>query len=101
MRSLHPSSFIPHPFIMRIVLNGWFLDQPDTGSGQYTLQLLKHLPQVAPQHEYALVVPHKNSFEIADITAGIDLQILTSNNHFSQVALRTVNHAARGAGLRA
>ncbi len=64
---------------MRIVLNGWFIDQPHTGSGQYTLQLLKHLPQVAPQHEYALVVPHKGSFKIHDITAGTDLQSLASN----------------------
>jgi glycosyltransferase involved in cell wall biosynthesis len=64
---------------MRIVVNGWFIDQPHTGSGQYTLQLLKQLPRVAPQHEYALVVPHKNSFQIVDITASTDLQSLTSN----------------------
>jgi glycosyltransferase involved in cell wall biosynthesis len=64
---------------MRIVINGWFIDQPDTGSGQYTLQLLKQLSRVAPQHEYALVVPHKNSFEIIDITADTDFQLLTSN----------------------
>jgi glycosyltransferase involved in cell wall biosynthesis len=63
---------------MRIVINGWFVDQPDTGSGQYTLQLLKHLPQIAPQHEYALVVPHKNSFEIVDIAADTELQSLAS-----------------------
>jgi glycosyltransferase involved in cell wall biosynthesis len=64
---------------MRIVINGWFVDQPDTGSGQYTLQLLQQLPRVAPQHEYALVVPHKNSFKIHDITADTDLQSLASN----------------------
>ncbi len=64
---------------MRIVINGWFIDQPDTGSGQYTLQLLKHLPHVAPQHDYALVVPHKSSFEIHDITADINFQSLISN----------------------
>ncbi len=64
---------------MRIVLSGWFIDQPDTGSGQYTLQLVKHLPQVAPQHEYALVVPNKGSFKIHDITADTDFQLLTSN----------------------
>jgi glycosyltransferase involved in cell wall biosynthesis len=54
---------------MRILLNGWFIDQPHTGSGQYTLQLLKHLPQLASQHEYALVVPKRNSFEIIDLTS--------------------------------
>ena len=64
---------------MRILLNGWFIDQPHTGSGQYTLQLLKQLPCIAPQHEYALVVPHKGSFKIIDITADTDFQLLTSN----------------------
>ncbi len=64
---------------MRIVINGWFTNQPDTGSGQYTLQLLKQLPRVAPQHEYALVVPHKGSFKIHDITPDTDLQPLASN----------------------
>jgi glycosyltransferase involved in cell wall biosynthesis len=71
---LHPSSFI-----MRIVFSGWFIDQPDTGSGQYTLQLLKHLPQIAPQHAYALVVPHKGSFKIHDITADTEFQSLAAN----------------------
>ncbi len=64
---------------MRIVLNGWFIAQPDTGSGQYTLQLLKQLPHVAPQHDYALVVPHKNSFKIYDITADTNLPSLIAN----------------------
>lgn len=42
---------------MRIAINGWFWDQPHTGSGQYTRQLLAHLLQIAPQHEYVLVRP--------------------------------------------
>jgi len=62
---------------MRIVLNGWFVDQPHTGSGQYTLQLLQHLPQVAPQHEYALVIPKRNSFEIIDLTSNFQLPTST------------------------
>jgi hypothetical protein len=64
---------------MRIVLNGWFIDQPHTGSGQYMRQLLKQLPQVAPQHEYALVVPDRGSFKIHDITASTDLPSLISD----------------------
>ncbi len=64
---------------MRIVLNGWFTDQPHTGSGQYLRQLLKQLPQVAPQHDYALIVPHRNSFEVVDVDANTNLQLLTSN----------------------
>jgi glycosyltransferase involved in cell wall biosynthesis len=73
---------------MRIVLSGWFIDQSHTGSGQYALQLLRHLPQVAPQHEYALVVPHKNSFKIHDITADTDLQALASTVQRPRSGLR-------------
>jgi glycosyltransferase involved in cell wall biosynthesis len=45
---------------MRIAINGWFWDQPYTGSGQYSRQLLTHLAQIAPQHEYILVTPEKS-----------------------------------------
>ncbi|MBP7689435.1 MAG: glycosyltransferase family 4 protein [Thermoflexales bacterium] len=64
---------------MRIVLNGWFIDQPHTGSGQYLRQLCQQLPRVAPQHEYALIVPHRNSFEVIDLDAHTDLQSPISN----------------------
>jgi glycosyltransferase involved in cell wall biosynthesis len=42
---------------MRIAINGWFWDQPLTGSGQYTRQLLAHLVRIAPEHEYVVVTP--------------------------------------------
>jgi glycosyltransferase involved in cell wall biosynthesis len=42
---------------MRIAINGWFWGQPQTGSGQYTHQLLAHMYQIAPEHEYILVTP--------------------------------------------
>lgn len=63
---------------MRVVINGWFIDQPHTGSGQYLRQLLKQLPRVAPQHEYAVIVPHRNSFKIIDVDAKTDLATLSS-----------------------
>jgi glycosyltransferase involved in cell wall biosynthesis len=50
---------------MRIAINGWFWDQPLTGSGQYTRQLLAHLIQIAPQHEYVVVTP-ETSFPVTD-----------------------------------
>ncbi len=62
---------------MRVALNGWFIDQPHTGSGQYLRQLIRHLPRVAPQHEYALIIPHRTSFQIIDVDA--DLQLSTAN----------------------
>lgn len=42
---------------MRIALNGWFWDQPHTGSGQYLCALAEYLPEAAPEHEYIIVVP--------------------------------------------
>lgn len=43
---------------MRIALNGWFLaHHPHTGTGRYVHALLTHLPVVAPEHTYWVVVP--------------------------------------------
>lgn len=43
---------------MRVALNGWFLvHDAHTGTGQYLRALLNWLPQVAPHHEYVVVVP--------------------------------------------
>ena len=44
---------------MRIALNGWFLDQPGTGSGQYLQGLLGAMAAAGQghEHEYLLVVP--------------------------------------------
>jgi glycosyltransferase involved in cell wall biosynthesis len=49
---------------MRIALNGWFLDQPGTGSGQYLQGLLRAMAAVGQEHEYLLVVP-RGRFELA------------------------------------
>ena len=42
---------------MHIVYNGWFWDQPNTGSGQYLRRLLHSLHRVAPDLEMTLVLP--------------------------------------------
>lgn len=42
---------------MHIALNGWFWNQPYTGSGQYLRHLLAALHQRAPEHRFSLVVP--------------------------------------------
>ena len=44
---------------MRVIINGWFWGQPHTGSGQYTHQLLAHMIQIAPEHEYLVLTPEK------------------------------------------
>jgi len=43
---------------MHIAFNGWFWDQPHTGSGQYLRHLLAALNRLAPEHRLTLVVPH-------------------------------------------
>jgi glycosyltransferase involved in cell wall biosynthesis len=42
---------------MHILLNGSFWTQPTVGSGQYLHGLVRHLPRVAPQHRYTLLLP--------------------------------------------
>jgi glycosyltransferase involved in cell wall biosynthesis len=42
---------------MHIAFNGWFWNQPYTGSGQYLRHLLAALQQVAPEVRLSLIVP--------------------------------------------
>jgi glycosyltransferase involved in cell wall biosynthesis len=42
---------------MRVAINAWFLDQPNTGSGQYLRELLRALPAAMPDAELLLVTP--------------------------------------------
>lgn len=45
---------------MHIAFNGWFWDQPNTGSGQYIRYLLPNLRRVAPDLQITLVMPPHN-----------------------------------------
>lgn len=42
---------------MHIIFNGWFWDQPNTGSGQYLRHLLAALRRAAPDVQLTLVLP--------------------------------------------
>ncbi|MBL8166155.1 MAG: glycosyltransferase family 4 protein [Anaerolineae bacterium] len=42
---------------MHIAFNGWFWDQPNTGSGQYVRRLLHYLRRVSPDLQMTLVLP--------------------------------------------
>ncbi|HEY3289663.1 MAG TPA: glycosyltransferase, partial [Anaerolineae bacterium] len=46
---------------MRIALNAWFHEQPDTGSGQYTRNLISALKEISPQLDIQLVTPNRRS----------------------------------------
>jgi hypothetical protein len=43
--------------MMRLAINGWFWDQPATGSGQTVRYLIPALVQQDPSLEITLVVP--------------------------------------------
>ncbi|MEQ8674463.1 MAG: glycosyltransferase family 1 protein [Aggregatilineales bacterium] len=45
---------------MHIAFNGWFWDQPNTGSGQYIRHLVRHLRRLDPQLELTLILPPHN-----------------------------------------
>jgi glycosyltransferase involved in cell wall biosynthesis len=45
---------------MHIAFNGWFWDQPNTGSGQYIRRLLHHLRRIAPDLDMTLILPPHN-----------------------------------------
>ncbi len=57
---------------MHIAFNGWFWDQPNTGSGQYVRHLLHHLPRVAPDVKLTLVLP-PGLRQVDDLPATVNL----------------------------
>ncbi len=80
---------------MRIAINGWFLNQPHTGSGQYTRQLLAHLLQIAPQHEYIVIAPEGNQLATRKTVLGsspITRQLGLGKVWFEQVTFPRTCH---------
>ena len=51
---------------MHLIINGWFVGQPTTGSGQYIHHLLTHMPPQGPQHRFTLLVPQPGPGAIQD-----------------------------------
>jgi glycosyltransferase involved in cell wall biosynthesis len=62
---------------MRIAINGWFLDQPGTGSGQYLRGLLTALATQAPEHEVLLIAPRLRA-ELRSLSLHVQFISLTS-----------------------
>jgi glycosyltransferase involved in cell wall biosynthesis len=56
---------------MRVALNGWFWDQPHTGSGQYLRRLMAGLRKAAPELKLTLVLP--GAGEARDIPDGVEM----------------------------
>ena len=55
---------------MHIAINGWFWDQPATGSGQYLHSLLANLRRVAPELDLSLALP-THIQQPADLPEGV------------------------------
>ncbi len=47
---------------IRVAVNGWFAEQPATGSGQYTRRLLHHLRAIAPGWRFLPQHPDRSAF---------------------------------------
>src|ERR1044071_6731669 len=57
---------------MHIAFNGWFWDQPNTGSGQYIRYLLANLRRVAPDLQMTMVMPPHNPAP-TDLPANVNI----------------------------
>jgi len=53
---------------MRVAINGWFWDNPTTGSGQYTRRLVEGLVTLEPDLELTLVAPRGWWFQVSRLT---------------------------------
>lgn len=59
---------------MHIAFNGWFWDQPNTGSGQYLRNLLTALRRVAPALKMTLVLPPQQT-EVSGVPANVEVVV--------------------------
>ncbi len=69
-------------FSMHIAFNGWFWNQPNTGSGQYIRRLLHNLRRVAPDLQMTLILPPHNNVP-DDVPA--DVSIVTTSGSSGQL----------------
>jgi glycosyltransferase involved in cell wall biosynthesis len=56
---------------LRVAINGWFWDQPYTGSGQYLRYLLPAMRRFAPDIEFILILPSNTAN--TEIPGGVDV----------------------------
>jgi len=70
---------------MHIAINGWFWDQPHTGSGQYVRKLLAGLRRMAPDLDLTLILP-RHVREPEDLPPDIDVVYTAGvNNNLGKV----------------
>ena len=79
---------------MHLAINGYFLDQPTTGTGQYTQQLLGELDETWPGRVSVLLPPHAQAEQAFPSTSKVQVHLLPVPFHghlgkvwFEQVAV--------------
>lgn len=70
---------------MRVALNGWFWNRPDTGSGQYLRRLVTTLAGVAPRLQITLVVPEGWEVEPPGESVSVERVALRGRGHLAKV----------------
>ena len=63
---------------MHLAINGYFFDQPTTGTGQYTRQLLRELQEHWPHRLSVLLPPTFNSAQMPAISAHTEVHVLST-----------------------
>lgn len=86
---------------MHVALNGWFWDQPHTGSGQYLRRLLTALRRTAPDVRFSLVLPSHIARPQA-VPAGVEVvHVNAGKGNLSKVWFEQRSYPAAVARLKA
>lgn len=59
---------------MRVLISGWFLQYPTTGTGQYAWELLRHLPRARPNWTIGVAVPEGWSASLPEGVAPVEVR---------------------------
>ncbi len=88
---------------MRVALNGWFWDQPNTGSGQYLRRLVAGLARFHPDDEFLVLYPGGMAPDTATDAPNVTFSTTpaAAHNHLSKVWWEQVQvpRLARRAGV--
>jgi glycosyltransferase involved in cell wall biosynthesis len=78
---------------MHVAINAYFWNQPYTGSGQYTRQLVYHLNRYVSDLEITLVFPQVNGITVPEqVPPSVDVKIVTTRTgHAGKVLFEQVH----------
>ncbi|MGC9467273.1 MAG: glycosyltransferase family 4 protein [Anaerolineae bacterium] len=61
---------------MHVIVNGWFWDRPETGSGQYVQRLTEGLQAIDPEIELTVALPLRQRDGVKETSSNSRLQLL-------------------------